>query len=829
MLLLKTEYKFFYLFHDVATLYSKIFAYFNDYIQTAKSKDDTDNSRRLKNIVMDVMGLLLDSMIVLCDNREGFSNYSKYDVNNLVIEENVNNYDIVEEMPSKIQILTILKEIKVFFQIEGSSDIRYLNLTNKSVILLKKLSQNFFGQIMLLYGDYPSALPKDGKPFVTINKLINDLSLVPPHGILIDVIENLVVTIVLLFYDLNYYEQNGKEVDNVFTHSNTKKVTITESRLNALQQFIGDADSQENPVQTLQKLFTALASIPEKTEKTERISSYVQTLIQIITGSENTIITSESYLKTIKLPHTRKIYDKCELIHKYYEFYHTQGYGFNLPYQSTTTSSSSNISYVTYINKYNDYHKQHISEFEKLLNWKKYRIYLTKMDYLEPRRSIFELDIGAKYKDEKALGLRFQNMTLAYRKSNNYINHDPFEQFCNQLMNEELVVSRYHNLSYSVSSTVLHKLFEYVIQPVYKYDLEFNRKNIYNKVVMKGGQKITRKSKIVITLEKKINSKLNMFVYKPKYEKMPKTTPFVFPNPVLPNQTSKFVYNTIVPVRDNRAQSIVSGRLLSEHVDKFAPNQAIVNTTYAGDVQMDTDIEKIDNTGMVVESEVMKEAIKPPMVPQQSNFSNMVIPMTGQQPGMQPNQMSGMGHGMGSGMGHGMGSGMGHGMGSGMGHAMGSGMSHAMGSGMSHGTSQQIPTQMPPNNPYIMFPGMGGGHPMGNMPPQHVNPNLMMNNPMFAKQIPPMTNPQFKMPPSNIMPPTDNRQDDKKSKMDEVANTLHLANLLSDPNVQQQLKNIKSNPALSNPALSTVFNMLSNLSKDSQQDKSKDPRVRKKK
>jgi hypothetical protein len=77
MLLLRTEYKFFYLFHDISTIYTKIFGYFNDYIQTVKTKEDTENSKRLKNNVMDLMGLLLDSLIVLCDNKEGFYNFSK--------------------------------------------------------------------------------------------------------------------------------------------------------------------------------------------------------------------------------------------------------------------------------------------------------------------------------------------------------------------------------------------------------------------------------------------------------------------------------------------------------------------------------------------------------------------------------------------------------------------------------------------------------------------------------------------------------------------------------------------------------------------------------
>lgn len=36
-----------------------------------------------------------------------------------------------------------------------------------------------------------------------------------------------------------------------------------------------------------------------------------------------------------------------------------------------------------------------------------------------------------------------------------------------------------------------------------------------------------------------------------------------------------------MPIRDNRHQSVVSGRMLSEHVDDFAPGQPVVNPTYS--------------------------------------------------------------------------------------------------------------------------------------------------------------------------------------------------------------------------------------------------------
>jgi hypothetical protein len=73
--LLKSEYKFLYIFHDITDIYLKIYSYFMEYIQTTKGRNN-----KLTSTAIDIIDLLIDSFIIMCDNQEGFYNYSKYDL-----------------------------------------------------------------------------------------------------------------------------------------------------------------------------------------------------------------------------------------------------------------------------------------------------------------------------------------------------------------------------------------------------------------------------------------------------------------------------------------------------------------------------------------------------------------------------------------------------------------------------------------------------------------------------------------------------------------------------------------------------------------------------
>jgi hypothetical protein len=142
---------------------------------------------------------------------------------------------------------------------------------------------------------------------------------------------------------------------------------------------------------------------------------------------------------------------------------------------------------------------------------------------------------------------------------------------------------------------------------------------------------------------------------------------------------------------------------------------------------------------------------------------------------------------------------------------------------------------------------MGQMNPMIPMQGQH-NPNLLMNNnPMYQQtktqqsvNVPSMNMPHQANPmmsSQNISGLNQNpqfafgdTQKQEKTKIDDFANvvqqSLNISSFLNNPNVQRQIDVVKNN----NPALANVLNMISGLGKkDTSQQESKDPRVRKRK
>jgi hypothetical protein len=552
-----------------------------------------ENINKLANKAFDIMNILLDSFVVICNSKVGFDN---------IINEELNfemHYDIVEELPNKNEIISILKEVKTFMTIENFSELenyrentifnKFLNLTLKSVKIYEKLSQNFYGQIIILHSDFSSnnvLKTKSTKPIHIFNELIegvtcrlrsdreNSLS----DNILKEILESTVMTTIFLMFDLNHIELNEQlsnfdlvKFNRIYLPVDDKNylnVVITENRLSSLIQFLlGDINmSKEDSIKIISKMFTQLyESITEKNSKelenkeyksdyntkTRRkiINNLEQNLsilanlfssmsnFKILTPPEGT--NNLETLQTIKLPNARKIYQKLEIIYKFYEFYSTQNYGYNLPFTTSNNSNlNSNQSAYAFAMKYN------IHDFEKLLNWKKFRIYLSKSDNLISRTSLFDLDSAMKIIPEENLinsGFDISLLTdsLGYMKKFTHLNTESSQQFFNQMMNESLLLNKFANISYSVTSTVIHKFsvyssFEYynkqMINLSYrnvlnlKYEIEF----IKNKNDMKDintGMSRTKSSGIIVPLlrtKKKINSKFNTFVYKPKYDKMPK-------------------------------------------------------------------------------------------------------------------------------------------------------------------------------------------------------------------------------------------------------------------------------------------------------------------
>lgn len=217
------------------------------------------------------------------------------------------------------------------------------------------------------------------------------------------------------------------------------------------------------------------------------------------------------------------------------------------------------------MNSNNEYvSKQQINtEFEKLLNWKKYRIFLSKLDHLNLRSNIFDLDTCLRMGLGCETNFKFKEIDnnllvkcLAYKSRFSYSNIDQFAQFINQMKNEDRIVKNFSNISFLIGKSYLNlkasnyyneQNNEFVRHTSFKYDLEFMKTSSFVDKKSKGklsslDKLVTRISniqKLKCLLGKKINSKLNTFIYKPKFDKLPKQ-PIATGNNVIIN-SSKYI------------------------------------------------------------------------------------------------------------------------------------------------------------------------------------------------------------------------------------------------------------------------------------------------
>lgn len=332
--------------------------------------------------------------------------------------------------------------------------------------------------------------------------------------------------------DINNIEANKElnsqkdEMTNLMdTEMNTNNLNNSTNNMNTPNNNFLEVN-QKNSTNGLENIFTSqkkIHTIQNILEKLNLIKRNNSLIIRLLTVNQTNnsfvfleIINSETLNKPIKLPNTRKIYEKCEMINKYYDFVQTQSIDYNLPIptqiiqnqsqsqiinpllnnlnnQNTIGNSSptnastapSNIfsnpnalgaslnsaqnlsnPHNSLMNKLNElgFARQNIIEFEKLLNWKKYRIYLAKMDNLLIRKDLFDLDTCLKIFPENQLLKQLNNVDFSLLVNTNfmnklltYVNLDSFQQFCNMLSNENLLVERYSNISYSVNKNFLNK------------------------------------------------------------------------------------------------------------------------------------------------------------------------------------------------------------------------------------------------------------------------------------------------------------------------------------------------------------------------------------
>lgn len=430
-----------------------------------------------------------------------------------------------------------------------------------------------------------------------------------------NIADNLLCICVLLIYDLNYFELEKNKLklndEMLFNVSEVAKFNITQSRLDTLKVLFGlngenskvlnDINSIVQNLNVYLTMDVSSVNFKSRILNLENGFSLLEKLMKSIINKELNINNDDHYLKIIKLPIARKIYDKCEIINKFYEFYSMQGYGYKQPFNfksfvkgiQNLNPIQQNINLQPGSIKY-DFSKQNISEFEKLLNWKKYRIYLSKKEYLYIRNRTIDLDLSLRHFPEESIyqaGIKVDLLvkTTAFIRSIEFNSTEPFEQFCNQIFNESILINKFNNVSYVVNShratknlnisdynsydLITTDLF-YNNSFSYKYELEYinwsSQKfghSVHTNLSKPGVLKVGSNNSIVQRAKKKVNSKINTFVYKPRYDRIPK---------------QQFVNAPASSLRDsNRGTSFVSGRPLSTHLNNFNPSQKTVNPVYS--------------------------------------------------------------------------------------------------------------------------------------------------------------------------------------------------------------------------------------------------------
>ena len=609
ILFIKSDYKFLFIFHDIAVVYNKIFAHFKPYLLQNDFNVSLQNDPHcyLRDVIFDISFLLLEGLSVLCDSKRSISSKFLY--------ENNARYDLVEELPNKEHIVAIVKELTSFINTfvtippEGNdiSVNKVTILVTKAINIFSSLASNSYGQNILLSKEYAqngipnTPLSKEPTPMISLKEIINKVLLAQQKGIKNEcfrgLIESIAKLMFVLLYDLNYYENISLSSQG---QNGAKLMTITSIRLKALIRIVSsdlDASMQYKDMMIL--ISTSLQTIMSlliyfNDGDSDVLLFEIGKLKGLIDNYPNNIDALDIEVKSNKLPNSRKIDEKFELINRYYEYYKVQPYGINFPLeitkdniQTSMTISSSlfNVNYTMNLNTNNNLmnvdHKNQINEFEKLLNWKKHRIYLSRENNLNVRRNVFDLDYCINSLDKTFIFNEFDFFNL--RKKYFYFNTDHFEQYCNFIFNENIIFKSFSNISYAITSTVNNKI--YILSDQYEYTPQL--KNFFLKSLTKSKINLSKftdikdnnnvnlllsqNQSILHKLRKKINSKLNILIYKPNYEKNASTNKTII-NPIANNINKEQI----------RCLSKVSGRNLSTHVDNVVPGQKVVNLTYAG-------------------------------------------------------------------------------------------------------------------------------------------------------------------------------------------------------------------------------------------------------
>ena len=606
-ILIASDTKFLFVFQDVAIYYIKVFIYVKDYIFYKRESSIKNNNISYKNIkeeqlsnyIYDIALLTLEGFKSLFNNKKNFEErYFFY---------NKERYDLVEELPNTKQIKDILKELNTFLLIiksispmlindnNSEKDIlcdKILFLINKIFEIFLNLSTNVFGQNLLFENislvDFILELKK------LENKNINKyLSLV---------IISLIKLTLGLFYDLDYYDYENKKEEN----EPKDKFVISKQRLMKLSKMYVSTKSEINNEDIADKILPQLYEYNNlliELLKNNKEGQFAGSALGLIQELQNIL---KEYKKTIDiiflekntptLPSMRPIQEKFEFIHVYNYFRQIQGVENECKLEFNNNGKIKNINYseiistlngtansVNYNQKTqstnNEYNRNQINEFEKLLSWKKARIYMNEYDTLKIRDVNFNIYSYVFGSEESLADFEFKFYQL--KKKYLYLSNDPFEQYCNSIDYNLYIINQFKNISAFVYDTVCTKNYlfdknEKYMKEILELFFKSNKNDAINleelenlEAEIKKYKNISENSDSCNKIKKKIKSKINKFIYKQRYDKQQN------------NNMSQLRLTTLMKQQDmQRFSSKVSGRNLSTHVDNVNPEKKVVSVTY---------------------------------------------------------------------------------------------------------------------------------------------------------------------------------------------------------------------------------------------------------
>ena len=600
-ILISKDIKFLFIFNDVAIIYINIFKYFKNYIlnnweildqNTKFNENNNTKVRQLSNYIYDITLLILEGFKFLFDNKRNFEERFHFNNND--------KYDLSEELPNSKQIKDILSELNDFLSVFKlitpvllNTNIygNYINnncnkvlfLINKILEILLNLSTNLYCQNLLM----------ENFSLVKISSELKNLENVKNNKYYSLVIISLIKLTCILFYDLDFYylKSNKKKEDPI------DKFIISEQRLLKLSKmFLSTNTSTENSadklIPQLYEYNNLLINLVHNDNEVPALA-LMHNLQGILQDYKTTVDIIVLEKNEIHLPNMRDIQEKFEYIHVSNYFKQIQGLGNECKLEINDEDKVTNVNYTEIIStlngttnsainysqkpqyNYYEYNNNLINEFDKLLNWKKARIYMNAFDSLKIRDINFNIDTYDFNLKEPLSQYEFKFYQI--KKNYLYNTNDPFEQYCNMINYDIHIVNQFKNLSAFAFDTICTKNYLFDSKEKHMNEIiELFFTSIQNEPVnleelnnleseIKKYKNINENSSSNHKLRKKIKSKINKFIYKQKYDKQ---------------QNNNMAQLRLNLQKYTNYASKISGRNLSTHVDNVIPEKKIVNIMY---------------------------------------------------------------------------------------------------------------------------------------------------------------------------------------------------------------------------------------------------------